>query len=235
MIYPHIQKMGILVADDEDNLRDIIVFNLEQQGYKVFPAKNGKEALDIFLNQKHNLHLALLDVSMPKINGFELCQKIKKIDEHFPVFFLTVRNESQDRVYGLKIGADDYLSKPFDLEELIIRINKILNRYIVTDKFYINQREIDFKTNTVKMPDGTIHHLSIKEASLLYYFIQNKNQPLSRQQILQAIWDDKAMEASYRTIDNFVLMYRKIFEDNLKDPQIFISIRGIGYLLKLEQ
>ncbi|MCX7729562.1 MAG: response regulator transcription factor, partial [Bacteroidia bacterium] len=173
-------KPGILLADDEDNLREIIQFNLTQEGYHVYPAKNGKEALEIFLKEKPHLHLALLDVSMPKINGFELCEKIKSVDDKFPVFFLTVRNEREDRLHGLKLGADDYLSKPFDLEELLLRIKKILSRYSVKEIFYINKRKINFNTLSVELPNKTIHTLSVKEAALLEYFIQNKNKALSR-------------------------------------------------------
>lgn len=225
---------GILLADDEDNLRNIIQFNLEQQGYTVFPAKNGKEALDIFLKEKHRLHLALIDVSMPKMNGFELCEKIKNADPHFPVFFLTVRNDRDDRVYGLKIGADDYLSKPFDLEELLLRIKKILARYEINDVFVLNNRIIRFNDLSVELPDKQKHILSVKEAALLKYFIQNKNKTLSRQQILEAVWGEKAEDASFRTIDNFVVLYRKLFETDSKNPQHFISIRGIGYVFKYD-
>jgi len=223
---------GILLADDEENLRNIIQFNLQQQGYKVFPAKNGKEALDIFLKEKHHLHLALIDVSMPKMNGFELCEKIKSIDPHFPVFFLTVRSDRDDRIYGLKIGADEYLNKPFDLEELLLRVKKILSRYEVNDVFVLNNRIIRFNDLSVELPDKQKQILSVKEAALLKYFIQNKNKTLSRQQILEAIWEDKAEDASFRTIDNFVVLYRKLFETDSKNPQYFISVRGIGYVFK---
>ncbi len=225
-------KYNILLADDEDNLREIIAFNLEQQGYNVLLAKNGKEALYIFMQKKNELHLALLDISMPSMNGFELCEKIKSIDKNFPVFFLTVRNDREDKIHGLKMGADDYLTKPFDLEELLLRVKKILSRYNITDKIAINKREIDFNALRVKLPNGQEYALSVKEAALLKYFIQNKNKALSRQQILNIIWEDKADEASYRTIDNFVVLYRKLFEDDSKKPQFFLSIRGIGYTYK---
>ncbi len=225
-------KLGILLADDEENLRNIIAFNLQQEGYEVYAAKNGKEALDIF-NQKRNvLHLALLDVSMPQMNGFELCEKIKSVDKNFPVFFLTVRNERNDRIHGLRIGADDYLNKPFDLEELMLRIKRILSRYDIDNKIVINQREVNFDTLTVKLPDNTIHQLSVKEMSLLRYLIQHKNKPVSRQEIIEALWKEKSDEASYRTIDNFIVLYRKLFEEDNKNPQHFLSVRGIGYIYK---
>lgn len=225
-------SFGILLADDEDNLREIIQLNLVQEGFNVFPAKNGKEAFEIFLKEKNQLHLALLDVSMPKMNGFELCEKIKSIDKNFPVFFLTVRSERNDRVYGLKLGADDYLSKPFDLEELLLRVKKILSRYEVEDIVLLNKRKINFNNHIVELPDKTNYSLSVKETALLKYFIQNKNKVLSRQQILESIWGEKAEEASYRTIDNFVLLYRKLFEDDNKNPKYFLSVRGIGYIFK---
>lgn len=222
---------GILLAEDEANLRNIITFNLQQAGYKVYPAKNGQEAWAVFMENKNQLHLALLDVSMPKMNGFELCEKIKTIDKNFPVFFLTVRNDRDDRVYGLKLGADDYLSKPFDLEELLLRIKKILSRYEISDVYYINHRPINFDTLMVTLPNGQVHSLSAKESALLKYFIQHKNKVLSRQDILDAIWD-KADEGSYRTIDNMVVLYRKLFEYDTRHPQYFLSVRGIGYIYK---
>jgi len=225
-------KLGILVADDEDNLRDIISFNLQQEGYDVYPAKDGEEAWKIFTTKKHRLHLALLDVSMPKINGFDLCEKIKSVDDKFPVFFLTVRNDREDRVFGLKIGADDYLSKPFDLEELLLRVKKILQRFYLTDKITINGRSIHFETHIVRLPDGKEKILSTKEADLLRYLLMNKNKIVSRQEILEAVWGEKAEEASYRTIDNIIVEYRKLFEDNSKQPKHFLSVRGVGYMFK---
>ncbi|GAB4449425.1 MAG: response regulator transcription factor [Bacteroidia bacterium] len=225
-------KYNILLVDDEENLRNIIELNLNQEGYNVITAKNGKEALDIFIKEKHRLHLALLDVSMPKMNGFELCEKIKSIDKNFPVFFLTVRNDRDDKIYGLKLGADDYLTKPFDLEELLLRIKKLLERYYATDEIIINNRKVNFNTMTVELPDKSVFALSVREAALLQYFFNNKNKVLSRQQILEAIWADKAEEASYRTIDNFVVLYRKLFEDDPKNPRYFLSVRGIGYTFK---
>ena len=222
---------SILLAEDEENLRNIITFNLQQAGYKVYPAKNGQEALDIFLEKKTQLHLALLDVSMPKINGFEVCERIKHSDKNFPVFFLTVRKDRDDRIYGLKLGADDYLSKPFDLEELLLRIKKILARYEIENICFINHRQVNFNTLTVTLPNGQTQTLSIKEAALLKYFLQHKNKALSRQDILKAVWD-KTDEGSYRTIDNMVVLYRKLFEEDSRHPKYFLSIRGLGYVYK---
>ncbi len=225
-------KYNILLADDEDNLRSIIEFNLQQEGYNVVCAKNGKEALELFTKEKHRLHLVLLDVSMPKMNGFEVCEKIKSLDKNFPVFFLTVRNERDDRILGLKLGADDYLTKPFDLEELLLRIKRLLERYYGTDEIIINKRKVNFNTMIVELPDKSLFSLSTKENALLKYFFDNKNKVLSRQKILEAIWADKAEEASYRTIDNFVVLYRKLFEDDPKNPRHFLSVRGVGYTFK---
>lgn len=227
-------KYNILLAEDEDNLREIISFNLKQQGYEVFAAKNGQEALDLFIENKNHLHLALLDVSMPKMNGFELCEKIKSIDKNFPVFFLTVRNERNDRVYGLKLGADDYLTKPFDLEELLLRVKRILKKYETDNIIIINDRKIDFSSMTITLPNNTQHRMSAKEALLLQYLIANKNTVLSRQQILETVWADRAEEGSYRTIDNFIVTFRKLFEEDSKNPKFFLSVRGIGYLLNLK-
>lgn len=223
---------NILLADDEDNLREIVAFNLRQQGYDVLTAKNGQEALDFFIKNKNHLHLALLDVSMPKMNGFEVCEKIKSIDKNFPVFFLTVRNERDDRIHGLKLGADDYLAKPFDLEELLLRVKRILKKYETDNTIIINERRVDFSSLTITLPDNTQHRMSAKEASFLQYLITHKNIALSRQQILEAVWGDKAEEGSYRTIDNFIVLFRKLFEDDSKNPKLFLSIRGVGYMFK---
>ncbi len=223
----------ILLADDEENMREIIAFNLREQGYGVIEAKNGKEALELFQKNRKKLHLALLDVMMPGINGFEVCEKIKQIDKQFPVFFMTVRNDSADRVYGLKLGAEDYLPKPFDLEELLLRVKNILSRNKTETLYEINGIKINFDTMEIILKNNEIHKLSVKETDLLHLFIKNKNTVLSREKILDAIWDN-AESASYRTIDNFVLLYRKIFEKNPKTPEYFISIRGKGYLFKYQ-
>lgn len=187
--------------------------------------------MDIFLEKKAQLHLALLDISMSKINGFEVCERIKQSDKNFPVFFLTVRKDQDDRIYGLKLGADDYLSKPFDLEELLLRIKKILAYYEIENICYINHRQVNFNTLTVTLPNGQTQTLSIKEAALLKYFLQHKNKALSRQDILKAVWD-KTYEGSYRTIDNMVVLYRKLFEEDSRHPKDFLSIRGLGYVYK---
>lgn len=225
-------NMGILLADDEANLRDIIIFNLQQEGYNVFAAHNGKEALEIFNKYKNSIHLVLLDVSMPQINGFDVCKEIKKISPNTPIIFLTVRNEREDKIFGLKLGADDYLTKPFDLEELLLKVKKITSRYEISKEITLNHRTISFDTFTIILPDKKEHLLSLKESALLKYFISNPNKPLSRQKIIESVWMEKSEEASYRTIDNFVVLFRKIFEDNPKKPKHFISIRGIGYLFK---
>lgn len=223
--------MSILLVEDEIALQKAIQVNLELEGYEVITADNGIDALQLFHNQHFNL--IILDIMLPELDGIAVCEKIRLVNQDVPILFLTARDSAEDRVLGLKKGADDYLVKPFNLEELLLRVKNLqkrnpINRAPEQDYYQLGDYTIFFSTLEAKHLDGTTINLTKKETQLLKLFIEREGQVISRQQILQYVWGYEVYPST-RTIDNFILSFRKIFEKNPKQPQIFQSIRGIGY------
>lgn len=220
----------ILLVEDEENIQSIVKLNLEIEGYEVVCVDNGKEALSVFLSQ--HFDLIILDVMLPEVNGFQICEQIRLHNVTIPVMFLTAKDATHDKVSGLKRGADDYLTKPFNLEELLLRVKILLKRSAakqstsITD-FSFGGNEVDFMTFEASGKNG-LFRLTKKEAMLLKLLIERKNEVVSRQQILQAVWGYDVYPST-RTIDNFILSFRKYFEENPKKPTFFQSIRGVGY------
>lgn len=224
-------KYRILVAEDEAHIANMIRLNLDLEGYEAVIAKDGKEAIELFLSQ--HFDLALLDVMMPHINGFDVCEKIKLHKPDFPVMFLTARDAPPDRIKGLKTGADDYLTKPFHLEELLLRIDKLLKRFAkaapgLGEIAVFGNNQVNFTTYEAEGVNGKLA-LTQKEAMLLRFFISRSGQALSRQEILQMVWGYDVFPST-RTIDNFILTFRKNFELEPTNPRHFISVRSVGYM-----
>ena len=217
----------ILLAEDEEHLRDTIKLNLELEGYTVTACNNGAEAIQLSKQQK--IHLAVLDVMMPQVDGFEACTQLKKLHPDLPVLFLTARADSNSRITGLKL-ADDYLNKPFNLEELILRVKNLLKRYDTqtVHTFTFGDFEINFTSLYIKTKTETITSLSQREWQLLNLLVSKKNLVVSRDEILEKLWAPNE-NPSARTIDNYILNFRKIFETNQREPQYIQSIRGVGY------
>ena len=221
----------ILLAEDEEHLQDTIKLNLELEGYTVIACNNGAEAIQA---AKHNkFHLAVLDVMMPQVDGFEACVQLKQQQPDLPVLFLTARTDGNSRITGLKL-ADDYLSKPFNLEELILRVKNLLKRYDVkaNDVFTFAEFEINFSSLYIKTKTETITSLSQREWQLLNLLVSKKNLVVSRDEILEKLWSPNE-NPSARTIDNYILNFRKIFETNQREPKYIQSIRGVGYKLSV--
>jgi two-component system alkaline phosphatase synthesis response regulator PhoP len=223
----------ILVAEDEENLLDAIKMNLELEDYEVVAAKTGAEALNFFKEQRFNL--VVLDVMMPEMDGFEVCEKIRLEDTDTPILFLTAKDTSADRVKGLKIGADDYLTKPFNLEEFLLRVRVLVKHSMKGTKdeqelkiYKFGNNEINFVTYEAKSYDGNTYNLTKKEAMLLKLLIDRKGEAVSRNQILQYVWGYDVFPST-RTIDNFLLSYRRYFEEDPKNPKYFHSVRSVGY------
>ena len=228
-------KQKIFLVEDEENLLDVIRLNLELEDYEVDSFRNGKSAVENYIPSRYNL--VILDVMLPELNGFDVCRFIRKKDLHVPILFLTAKNSSEDRVTGLKIGADDYLAKPFNLEELLIRVKNLIKiGSLKTDKTEIDSYRfennyINFSTYEIRCFDGKKHTLSKKEVLLLKLLIERKNEVVSRDEILEKIWGADAFPSS-RTIDNYILVFRKYFEDkdgSQNPKRYFHSIRGVGY------
>lgn len=222
--------MRILLVEDEENIREVVKLNLELENFEVVATSNGKDAIRIF--QEQHFDLIILDVMLPEIDGFQICEQIRLTDMEIPVIFLTAKDAVADRISGLKKGADDYLTKPFVLEELLLRINNLIKR---TSKSPENTPEVfEFGPNRINFvtfeADGVLGRfvLTKKEAMLLKLLIDRRNEVVSRQQILQSVWGYDVYPST-RTIDNFILKFRRNFEGDSKNPRHFHSIRGVGY------
>ena len=222
--------MRILLVEDEENIRDVVKLNLELENYEVITADTGKMALKHF--QEQHFDLILLDVMLPEVDGFQICEQIRLTNMSIPIMMLTAKDAAMDRITGLKKGADDYLTKPFNLEEMLLRVQNLLRRSSKTPEntpeiYTFGENKVNFITYEAKGKNGDFN-LTKKEAMLLKLLIDRKGEVVSRQQILQSVWGYDVYPST-RTIDNFILSFRKYFEDAPKSPKFFLSIRGIGY------
>lgn len=227
------KKLSILLVEDEENLQEALKLNLELEGYEVTSSYDGAHAVKAF--QGEHFDLIILDVMLPEMDGISVCETIRLTNPSIPILILSAKNSSADRVLGLKKGADDYLTKPFNLEELLLRVNKLLRkseqmaaRSPLPDVYSFGENKIDFKAleGTNKAQEKIL--LSKKEAMLLKLLIENKNEVVPREKILQTVWGYNVYPTT-RTIDNFILSFRKYFEEDSRHPQHFHSVRGIGY------
>lgn len=224
------QKHQIFIVEDEESLANTLALNLQIENYGVLLARSGSEALRLFKAQPEAQSLVLLDVMLPDISGLELCKAFRAINPAVPIIFLTAKSQSADKIDGLKLGADDYITKPFDLEELLLRISNLIRR---TQKesprvYTFGNCEINFQTFEITDVQGRQQTLSRREIGLLELLTSHENKVISRDEIIHKLWDVNE-NASSRTIDNYILNFRKHFETNPKEPQHFHSIRGVGY------
>ena len=223
----------ILLVEDEENLRSTIRLNLEMEGYDVTEAKDGKAAFNLF--RSAHFDLIVLDVMLPEMDGYTLCQKIRLENTQVPVIFLTAKGASDERVQGLKMGADDYLAKPFNLEELLLRVNSLIRRGAASREeksevstYRFGKCEINFLTYGILDREGARHQLPKREIQLLKLLIDRKNEVVSREDILKTVWEYDVYPST-RTIDNYIVNFRKYFEKNPRDPEHFFSVRSVGY------
>jgi two-component system alkaline phosphatase synthesis response regulator PhoP len=227
------KKYSILLVEDEENLQEALKLNLELDDYEVTSSFNGADALEK-VKQEH-FDLIILDVMLPELDGISVCETIRLQHNQVPILILSAKNSSADRVLGLKKGADDYLTKPFNLEELLLRVEKLIKKneqlgviHQIPDKFIFGKNKIDFNALTATDTRGEDIELTKKEAMLLKLLIENKNEVVTREKILQAVWGYNVYPTT-RTIDNFILNFRKYFEADPKNPIFFLSVRGMGY------
>ncbi|MBT6439318.1 MAG: response regulator transcription factor [Flavobacteriales bacterium] len=220
----------LLLVEDEEGLQNVIKLNLELEGYFVSIANAGIEALKLFNENRYDL--VILDVMLPELDGFSVCTTIRLKDQKTPILFLTAKDSSQDRITGLKIGGDDYLVKPFNLEELLLRVENLVKRsaleVVLADKFLFSNCSIDFSGYIAENARGEKRRLTDKEVKLLKLLIANKGNVVSRTEILETVWGYDVYPTT-RTIDNFILSFRKFFESDSKKPNYFLSVRGVGY------
>jgi two-component system alkaline phosphatase synthesis response regulator PhoP len=227
-----VQKQ-ILLVEDEDHLLKTIRLNLELEGYTVLSAIDGSSALKIFEPQQFDL--VVLDVMLPLLNGFDVCSAIREKDKQVPILFLTAKGTSDDKIHGLRLGADDYLVKPFHLEEFLLRVNNLVRRSIRNNsKAPVINTEYTFGSNSINFStfeawgNKQSWALTKREVELLRLLIIRSGEVISRDEILSELWSDDALPTA-RTIDNFILNFRKYFEHNPREPEYFHSIRGVGY------
>lgn len=227
----------ILFVEDEEHLRSVICLNLDLEGYKVEIAETGEEAIQKY--SKNSFDLIILDVMLPEIDGYAVCEHIRLKDKVTPIMFLSARSSTEERKKGLKLGADDYLPKPFDLEELLLRVKRLIQRgkgkmdADVKDMYEIGKAELNFKTFVIKeIATDKERELSQREMMFLKLLIARNGEAVSRNEILDIVWGGSETPST-RTIDNFIVQFRKDFEEDPKNPKHFKSIHGVGYRLVL--
>jgi two-component system alkaline phosphatase synthesis response regulator PhoP len=207
--------------------------NLELEGYQITSAFDGIQAMKAVQNEYFDL--IIMDVMIPEVDGFSVTQNIRLTNTEVPILILSAKDSSADKVTGLKKGADDYLTKPFNLEELLLRVQKLIDKNkrlqktsTVGDSYSFGGNTVDFKAQQAVTTTGERIDLSKKEAMLLKLLIENKNEVVPREKILQAVWGYNVYPTT-RTIDNFILSFRKYFEEDSRNPRYFHSVRGVGY------
>ncbi|MCS6917583.1 MAG: response regulator transcription factor [Chitinophagales bacterium] len=228
----------ILLVEDEPVLADSLRISLQLEGYEVVVARTGPDA--VRQSREQRFDLAILDVMLPDMDGFAVCSAIRNSGNRVPVLFLTVKNSSSDKVRGFQMGADDYLTKPFHLDELLLRIKALLRRTrpatsgTPQDVFCFGENEINFSTFTARNRHRQEIRLTQREASLLRLLVDRRNEVVSRKEILETVWGYDVLPTT-RTIDNFIVNFRKYFEEDARRPRYFQSVRGVGYRLVAEE
>jgi DNA-binding response OmpR family regulator len=229
-------KPTILYVEDDVNLGFVTTDNLNMHGYSTVFCKDGKAGLETFKQEKFNL--CILDVMMPEMDGFTLAREIRKINNDIPIIFLTAKNMKEDKITGFQTGADDYITKPFSIEELILRIEVFLKRSRKAETGYVIQNDFEignyiFSFNNLTLVSGKQKNiLTMKEAELLKYFCANKDKILKREDILRAVWGDDDYFMG-RSLDVFISRLRKFLQ---KDTAIQIeNIHSVGFRLSVNK
>jgi DNA-binding response OmpR family regulator len=223
----------ILLVEDEETMGMGLEYNLSEEGYQVTWAKDGREALEFFMSDQFDL--VVLDIMLPFHDGFEVAEKIREKSPQIPILMLTARSGIRDKLKGLAIGGDDYLTKPFHLKELLLRVNGMLKRkqwyktYTNTPEiFQFGNNEIDFESLSARHSNNSFR-LTPHEALVLKYLVDRKGKIVSREELLENVWNINA-QVETRTVDNFIVRLRKYFETDPSHPVHIKSIRGAGYM-----
>lgn len=224
-------KNKILLIEDEVNIREGIKLNLNLSGYKVIEAVNGQEGLDKW--NETSPDLVILDIMLPLIDGYKVLRKIRKNDKRLPILILSAKDTDLDKIKGFTEQADDYLAKPFNLNELLLRVKRLLTRSEWNDNDKINEfsfgdNHINFSTFKAKTQSGN-RDLTVQEVKFLKELIKKEGKLLSREELLKSSWD-LSEKVNTRTIDNFMARFRKYFEKDPKNSKFFISKRSKGYM-----
>ncbi len=227
----------ILVVEDENSIAEGLMFNLSEEGYFPIRAKDGKEALELFKDE--NIDLIILDIMIPFIDGYEVAQMVRELSPQMPILMLSAKNSIEDKIRGLEIGVDDYITKPFHLEELLIRIKNMLIRKQwyqdmgnIETVYKFGENEINLDNFTCQSGQKTFK-LTQKEAMVMKYLIENKGKIISRNELLNKVWNITS-SIKTRTVDNFIARLRKYFESDDSKSKFIKSVRGAGYIFNDE-
>jgi two-component system alkaline phosphatase synthesis response regulator PhoP len=224
---------SILLVEDEESLAIGLKFNLSEEGYEVDWVPDGRKALEYI--GRYTYDLVLLDIMLPYVDGFEVAEQIRVNDPQMPILILTARTGAQDRIKGLASGADDYLAKPFHLQELLLRVKGMLKRKNWYKKaadeiprYRIGSADVNFDNLTCNS-GGDVHQLTVREAMVMKYLIENRGKVVSRKELLENVWSISS-DIETRTIDNFIARLRKYIEPDPANPVHIKSVRGSGYI-----
>lgn len=232
-------KKRILVVEDDRHIAEGLRLNLALKGYEPQIAFDGSTALRLWKEWKPDL--IVLDIMLPRIDGLSVLRNIRLEDEKLPILILSARGEPEQRVEGLALGSDDYLAKPFNLDEFLLRVERLLVRAkrdradkgeAALGTYVFGGNRIDFDRFKATCRQGKIH-LTEQEVKLLKLFVANRGKPLTRREILEVGWGYTGNTPT-RTVDNFVMRFRKYFEENPREPVFFKSLRSIGYIFEHE-
>ena len=232
-IYLKMDNLRILIVEDDPNLGQILAEYLQIKGMKTTLCKDGEEGLHTY--QNGTFDLCILDIMLPKVDGITVCKTLRVRNQRIHILFLSAKSTGNDRVEGLKAGGDDYLTKPFNLEELLLRVKNLLRLTTPTevvqedlDSYRFGDNTVDFNNYEIKNASGEVKSLSKKETHLLKFLIENEGKVVAREEILDTVWGYDVYPTT-RTIDNYILSFRKHFEPDSKNPRYFHSVRGVGY------
>ena len=239
MIKTQNTNKNIVVIDDEKHIAEAIKLNLKMIGHNVFLAENGAVGIEVI--KKEKLDLVVVDLMMPEVDGIGVIKSIRETNDRLPILVISAKDQVNEKVKCLSLGVDDYLSKPFHLDEFLLRVDRLLTRSNwnsseekkAIQKFTFGSNEIDFENLKANSKEGKID-LTLQEIKLLKFFVENANVTLSREKILEdALGYDP--ETSTRTLDNFIVRFRKYFEDDPKEPKYFKSVRSVGYIFDIKE
>lgn len=224
-------RRTILLVEDDPSLALGLCDALDFEGYRVIHAKTGTDAVHEFGGAKPDC--VILDLMLPDINGFQVCERIRRLNRDVPILMLTARGDESDKIRGLDSGADDYVTKPFSVGELVARLRALLRRaernVPINSRFWIGETEVDTATHTLARA-GEVIHLSYYESMLLAYLYQHRGKPRTREELLENIWGVQP-SAYNRTVDNFIVKLRKKLEPHPDKPSYLLTVHGLGYKL----
>ena len=231
--------MRILIIEDEPSIADGLKFNFEQEGYEARVVADGPSALERLLDSPSLFDLIVLDLMLPGMSGYEICKEIRGFNENIPIMVLSARSSSEDKAHAFDCGADQYVTKPFDLNEVLSRVRNLFKwrkpdssetsaaAPQTIDVYRFDEVVVDCRKFHV-MVQGELFTLTTMELQLLRYFLENQGIVLSRSRIMENVWGQSA-EITTRTIDNFVMRLRRIIEPDSSKPRYILSVRGTGY------